>query len=35
MSKKHEMPTLPPQAKRHLGIKATNTITNSFIFCWL
>ena len=32
MSKKHEVPTLPPQAKRHLGIKATNFISNFFIY---
>ena len=35
MSKKHEVPTLPPQAKRHLGIKATNTISNIFIYILL
>jgi arabinogalactan oligomer/maltooligosaccharide transport system permease protein len=35
MSKKHEMPTLPPQAKRHLGIKASNTIANSLIYALL
>ena len=35
MSKKHEMPTLPPQAKRHLGIKASNTISNIIIYILL
>ncbi len=35
MSKKRELPTLPPQAKRHLGIKATNAITNSIIYVLL
>ncbi len=35
MSKKRELPTLPPQAKRHLGIKATNAITNTFIYILL
>ena len=35
MSKKNEVPTLPPQAKRHLGIKATNTISNIFIYILL
>ncbi len=35
MSKKNELPTLPPNAKRHLGIKATNTITNTFIYALL
>ena len=35
MSKKHEMPTLPPQAKRHLGIKAANTISNTVIYALL
>ena len=35
MSKKHEMPTLPPQAKRHLGIKATNIVSNTFIYILL
>mgnify|MGYP003302073566 CR=1 FL=1 len=29
MSKKNELPTLPPQAKRHMGIKAVNTISNN------
>ena len=27
-----ELPTLPPRAKRHLGIKATNTISNVLIY---
>ena len=35
MSKKHEVPPLPPQAKRHLGIKATNFISNIFIYILL
>ena len=35
MSKKRDIPTLPPHAKRHLGIKATNTITNAFIYVLL
>ena len=35
MSKKTEMPTLPPQAKRHLGIKAANAISNAFIYVLL
>ena len=35
MSKKHEAPTLPPQAKRHMGIKAANAISNTFIYILL
>ena len=35
MSKKHEIPTLPPQAKRSMGIKAANTISNIFIYILL
>ena len=35
MKKKNELPTLPPQAKRHLGIKATNIISNTFIYALL
>ena len=35
MKKKNELPTLPPQAKRHLGIKATNAISNTFIYALL
>ena len=35
MSKKTELPTLPPQAKRHMGIKAANTISNIFIYALL
>ena len=35
MSKKHEVPTLPPQAKRSMGIKAANTISNAFIYLLL
>lgn len=33
--KKHEMPTLPPQAKRHLGMKASNMISNTLIYILL
>ena len=32
MSKKNEMPTLPPQAKRSMGIKASNAISNTIIY---
>ena len=35
MSKKIDVPTLPPQAKRHLGIKAVNTISNTLIYILL
>ena len=35
MSKKNELPTLPPQAKRHMGIKAVNTISNTVIYILL
>ena len=35
MSKKHEIPTLPPQAKRSMGIKAANTLSNAFIYVLL
>ena len=35
MRKKNDIPTLPPQAKRHLGIKATNFISNFFIYILL
>ncbi len=35
MSKKNELPSLPPQAKRHLGMKATNAITNTFVYALL
>ena len=35
MSKKNEMPTLPPQAKRHMGIKAANAISNTAIYALL
>lgn len=35
MSKKTEMPTLPPQAKRSLGIKASNMISNTLIYILL
>lgn len=32
---KKQMPALPPRAKRHLGIKAANTISNTFIYILL
>ena len=32
MSKRNEMPTLPPQAKRSMGIKASNAISNTVIY---
>lgn len=32
MSKKIEVPTLPPQAKRSLGLKASNMISNTIIY---
>ena len=35
MKKNYEMPTLPPQAKRHMGIKAVNAISNTFIYILL
>ena len=35
MSNRSELPTLPPQAKRHLGIKAVNTISNTLIYILL
>ena len=35
MSKRNELPTLPPQAKRHLGIKASNAIANALIYALL
>ena len=35
MSKKIEVPTLPPQAKRSLGLKASNMISNSIIYVLL
>ena len=35
MSKRNEMPTLPPQAKRHMGIKAANALSNSVIYVLL
>ena len=35
MKQKNELPTLPPQAKRHLGIKAANAISNTFIYALL
>lgn len=35
MKKNHEMPTLPPQAKRHMGMRAANALSNSFIYILL
>ena len=35
MSKKTELPTLPPQAKRHMGIKAANFLSNTVIYILL
>ena len=35
MIKKQDVPTMPPQAKRHLGIKAVNTINNTVIYAIL
>ena len=35
MIKKKDVPTMPPQAKRHLGIKAVNTISNTVIYAIL
>ena len=35
MKKKNEMPTLPPQAKRHMGIKAANALSNGVIYVLL
>ena len=35
MSKKHEVPTLPPQAKRSMGIKAANALSNGLIYILL
>ncbi len=35
MSKRNELPTLPPQAKRHMGIKASNAISNALIYALL
>ena len=35
MIKKQDVPTMPPQAKRHLGIKAVNTISNTVIYAIL
>ena len=35
MKKNIDIPTLPPKAKRHLGIKATNAISNTFIYILL
>ena len=33
--KKQDLPTMPPRAKRHLGIKAANTISNTIIYILL
>ena len=30
--KKTELPKMPPQAKRHMGMKATNAISNTLIY---
>ena len=35
MSKKIDVPTLPPQAKRSLGLKASNMISNTIIYILL
>ena len=35
MKKNREMPSLPPQAKRHMGMKAANTVSNVFIYIFL
>ena len=35
MKKNREMPALPPQAKRHMGIKAANAVSNTFIYVLL
>ena len=35
MKKKHELPTLPPQAKKHMGIKASRAISNTVIYVTL
>ncbi len=35
MKKKNELPALPPQAKRHMGMKAQNIISNTFIYILL
>ena len=35
MKKKNELPALPPQAKRHIGMKAQNAISNTFIYILL
>ena len=35
MIKKKDVPTMPPQAKRHMGIKAVNTISNTVIYALL
>lgn len=35
MKKKNELPALPPQAKRHIGMKAQNAISNTLIYILL
>ncbi len=35
MIKKKDVPTMPPQAKRHMGIKAVNAISNTVIYAIL
>ncbi len=35
MKKKNGLPSLPPQAKRHMGMKARNTISNTLIYILL
>ena len=35
MKKKNELPTLPPQAKRHMGMKASSIISNTLIYILL
>lgn len=32
MKKKNELPALPPQAKRHMGMKAQNALSNTLIY---
>lgn len=32
MKKKNELPALPPQAKRHMGMKAQNVLSNTLIY---
>lgn len=35
MKKENQLPTLPPQAKHHLGMKATNLISNILVYALL